>query len=273
MREMSNHRSSSVRNAELLAFRAHLDSIVEISCEEELPPKLARFVRMYVAGLPLDATVRYYRKIDSDGIRARVEELTKGKKRETWIGVALPKEVDRILVTKTLIREINSVEDFHHQWNVIKEWPTGSWVKVFYETPRKMDCATASLCSDPIRDSQEAELNFWSSYYDLRTAMNNPPDWRLFARPESNFSWTFLDGRYPELKHGRVLRRVLGPAGKHRRGMMQIANLENSPLVVFEFKMLPDEDFFIDYEVGEPREVERQANSKKYVYDWFVYVE
>jgi hypothetical protein len=224
---------------------------------------------MYAAGLPLDASVRYYPKADAGRISARVQELATGEQhRETWIGVALPKGISRADVGTTLIEGIHSLGELLGKRTIVESWPTGSWVKTYHETARQMDCATVSISSDPGRDHREAEVNFWSNYYDLRTAMANPPTWRLFASSQDSLSWRLPDGGYPRLEHGRVLRRVFGPAGRYRRAMACIANSECAPLVVFEIKMLLGESFFIDYEVGRPSAPTVRQNVC-YNYDWF----
>jgi CheY-like chemotaxis protein len=141
-------------------FRNDMDKIAHMASSGNISSKAQRYLRAYESGLPQDITVRWFAKESLDSMKARVDDLT-SQNLEVWISQGLPwnPNVDSQLTSverKTdLIKGIVSLDDFHKRAvPQLSQWESGSWAKMFYDTPQR------SLIGGTIRfDTNHSDSN------------------------------------------------------------------------------------------------------------------
>lgn len=127
----------------LSRFRADMDKVVQMASSGHISSKAQRYLRAYEAGLPQDITVRWFPKDAVKAMEARVDELTR-QNLEVWISQGLPLSPDidsqfASVERKTdLIKGLRSLDDFYKRAvPALAQWESGSWAKMFYDTPQR----------------------------------------------------------------------------------------------------------------------------------------
>jgi len=127
----------------LAYFRADMERVAQLVHMRPVPSKVQRYLRAYEAGLPQDITVRWFPKDSLEAIQERVVKLT-NQNDEVWISQGLPasslddRQLSSIEQRTDLIKGLGSLDDFRKQAvPLLVNWPSGSWAKVFHDTPRR----------------------------------------------------------------------------------------------------------------------------------------